>query len=332
MLAYLHHDATIECSTAARQSNDRTAVGFFMRTEPIRSMLRSVAPAALPLALAACATPAAPRAESPTPRRDVGWVTAEARAPRVEFRTFESRAAGGPVSFHVYSPAAAAAEPARRFPVVYWLHGSGGGAEGIPRVAALFDRAIAAGRVPPVFVVFVNGLVEGMYCDWKDGTVPLETVIVRELVPHVDATLPTVAAREGRILDGFSMGGYGAARLAFSHQDLFATASLLGAGPMQPDLLAMGPRAGPRQRDEILKRVYGGDPAYFLAVSPWQLAEDHRASLAAGRVRIRQIVGSRDAGHLAVLVGDAERLEPLALIRALDDDFWHFYRDALAPR
>jgi endo-1,4-beta-xylanase len=49
-------------------------------------------------------------------------------------------------------------------------------------------------------VVFVNGLVEGMYVDWKDGSAPLETVIVKDLVPHIDATWRTIAMREGRML------------------------------------------------------------------------------------------------------------------------------------
>jgi endo-1,4-beta-xylanase len=60
-----------------------------------------------------------------------------------------------------------------------------------------------------------------MYVDWKDGSAPMETIIVKELVPHIDATYRTIATREGRLLDGYSMGGYGAARLGFKYHDLF---------------------------------------------------------------------------------------------------------------
>ena len=159
-------------------------------------------------------------AQPPEPQRvadqsAIAWVTPNVVAPRVTFHTFESAAAKAQVSYHLYTPTAydAAESKDRRFPVVYWLHGSGGGAAGIAKVAAHFDAAIEAGKTPPFLVVFVNGLVEGMYVDWKDGTAPLETVIVNDLVPHIDGAYRTIATREGRMLDGFSMGGYGAGRV-----------------------------------------------------------------------------------------------------------------------
>ena len=73
---------------------------------------------------------------------ELGWVTAEIKAPRVAFHTFDSEAAKTKVSYHLYTPAAYSQETQRRFPVVYWLHGSGGGLAGIARVAAHFDAAI----------------------------------------------------------------------------------------------------------------------------------------------------------------------------------------------
>ena len=135
------------------------------------------------------------------------------RAPRVEFHTFDSAAAKAKVSYHLYTPEAYDTEKEQRFPVLYWLHGTGGGRAGIAPLSAFFDRAIREGKIPPMLIVFPNGLATSMWCDSKDGSVPMETVVVKELVPHVDATFRTVAAREGRLIEGFSMGGYGAARL-----------------------------------------------------------------------------------------------------------------------
>jgi poly(3-hydroxybutyrate) depolymerase len=74
------------------------------------------------------------------------WIAAEAKATRVERHLFESAAAKTKVSYHLYAPEAYARETGRRFPVIYWLHGSGGGRSGIPRVAAHFDAAMAAGK------------------------------------------------------------------------------------------------------------------------------------------------------------------------------------------
>lgn len=299
-------------------------------------------PALLPLALFTASLPAA--ASGGAPPEAPEWVTRAVAAPRVSHHVFRSAAAGGPVSYHLYTPAAHGHDPARRFPVVYWLHGSGGGLPGIPVVARLFDAAIAADRLPPCFLVFVNGLAGGMYVDWKDGSVRVESVILRDLLPHVDATHRTVAARGGRVIEGFSMGGYGAARLGFSHPELFAGVSLLGAGPLQPDF-TQTPRAGPKQRDEIYRRVYGGDAAFYLAQSPWAIVERQAGRL--GELVIRQAIGDRDetfannaAFHermrtLGVAhtwqVAPGVGHDPTALIRALGDDFWAFHRAAFGP-
>ena len=143
------------------------------------------------------------------------WVTPRVEGSGLSFHTFRSPAAGAEVSFHIYAPPAYAADPDRRFPVVYWLHGSGGGVSGISRLSSLVDEAVATGRVQPFLLVFVNGLRMGMYVDWANGRAPLETVIVQELRPHVEANWRTIATREGRLLDGFSMGGYGTGRFGF---------------------------------------------------------------------------------------------------------------------
>jgi len=272
----------------------------------------------------------------------VEWVTRAVEAPRVSFRTFQSKAAGATVSYHLYTPAAYEREPGRRFPVVYWLHGSGGGLAGIPALARLFDQAIEAGRTPPCLVVLVNGLPMGMYVDWSNGAAPVETVIVEELVPHIDATLRTIASREGRLLDGFSMGGYGAARLGFKHPERFGAVSIMGAGPMQESLTTT-PRASRVQAADLLARVYGGSQATFLQVSPRTLAKANAESIAKGSL-VRLVIGDRDETyannvafreHLASLgiphewhVLRGVEHDPMAVLRELGDAHWAFYRKA----
>ena len=287
---------------------------------------------------------AQPVVEQVEPRGKPTWVTPAITAPGVSFHTFESAAARTTVSYHIYAPAAHDREAERRFPVVYWLHGSGGGLPGIPRVAAHFNAAIEAGKTPPCLVVFVNGMANGMYVDWKDGSAPIETVIVKELVPHIDATHRTIAAREGRLLDGYSMGGYGAARLGFKYPELFRSVSIMGGGPLQAELLD-GPRAGRRRAADVLERVYGGDPDYFKTVSPRVLAEQHADVIKDGSL-VRQVCGDEDEtfannrafhDHLerlgiphtwTVLTGVDHN--PLHTLEALGDTNWAFYRQAFA--
>lgn len=96
---------------------------------------------------------------------------------------------------------------ARRYPIVYWLHGIGGGQTGVPLMAGRLTEAIAAGRTPPMIVVYVNGMIRSSYVNSADGRTPVETVTIKELIPHIDATYRTIATRAGRMIEGFSMAG-----------------------------------------------------------------------------------------------------------------------------
>jgi poly(3-hydroxybutyrate) depolymerase len=293
------------------------------------------------LVLKAAALPAQ-AAEPAAVASNPAWVTPEVKAPGVSFHTFESPAAKARVSYHLFTPLAYEREPERRFPVVYWLHGSGGGLPGIPQVAARFARAIEDGKAPPCLVVFGNGMPDGMYVDWKDGSAPLETVIVKELLPHVDASYRTIARREGRLLDGYSMGGYGAARLGFKYPELFRAVSMMGSGPLQENLLD-APRAGRRRAMEVLERVYGGDPDYFRSVSPRTLAERQADAIARGSL-IRMVCGDQDnllsnnrdfhehlerlgIPHTWTVLPGVDH-DPLGTLEALGDSNWAFYRQA----
>ena len=270
------------------------------------------------------------------------WQTEKVEAPRVSYHTFESRAAQAKVSYHLYTPAAYSVDDGRRYPVVYWLHGSGGGSRGIRPLAQLVDQAIQSGRTPPFLVVFVNGLRLGMYVDWKDGSAPIETVITQDLLQHIDANYRTVPTRCGRLLDGFSMGGYGAARLGFKFPELFGAVSIIGAGPLQRTL-TRAPRASGKTADDVMQEVYGGDIEYFRAVSPRQLAADN-AEIIRQESLIRIVIGDRDETfannrdfheYLVALdiphdwiVIEGVGHDPMSVLQALGDQHWAFYREA----
>ena len=270
-----------------------------------------------------------------------GWVTSAVHAPRVEFRMFDSAAAKTKVSYHIYTPEIYNTEPERRFPVLYWLHGSGGGLAGIPPVAAYFDAAIRAGKIPPMLVVFPNGMASSMWCNSKDGSVPMETVVIKELLPHIDVAFRTIATREGRIMEGFSMGGYGAARLGFKYPHLFGAVSIFAGGPL--DLDFAGPRAtgNPAERERILQGTFGGDLDYYRSQNPITVVE-RQADAVRGKMRVRMAVGVRDntgplnraySEHLKKLniahtftIVPGVGHETLALLKGLGEANWEFYR------
>ncbi|CAN5152215.1 hypothetical protein BH11PLA2_BH11PLA2_46940 [soil metagenome] len=50
------------------------------------------------------------------------------------------------------------------------------------------DEAIRKENIPPMLIVFPNGLASSMWCDSNDGKVPMETILIKELIPHIDKT------------------------------------------------------------------------------------------------------------------------------------------------
>jgi enterochelin esterase-like enzyme len=227
------------------------------------------------------------------------WVTQAVAAPNLYQRVFRSTVIGAAVSYHVQLPPGYDADPARRFPVLYWLHGTGGGVGGLPRNTAHFDAAMRAGSMPPTIVVYPHGLPAGMWVDSKSGDTPIESILVRDLIPHVDACYRTVAAREGRIIEGYSMGGYGAARIGLRYPQLFAGILMWAAGPLQEEL-RVTPRASEEERARLMRTVYGDDMAYFRQLSPWVQAQ---RALESGvpLPRLRLVVGTADETYPANL-------------------------------
>ncbi len=278
------------------------------------------------------------------------WVPPLVEAPRVQRVVFDSSAAGTTAGCHVYTPGAYDAEPERRFPVLYWLHGWKGDpgratVGGIAPMAGRFDAAIKAGEIPPILVVFPNGM-DSLWIDSKDGRMPMESVVVKDLIPHIDATFRTIASREGRVVEGFSMGGYGAARFGFKHPDLFGAVSILAGGPLQ-QVFTNSPRVGARGRERVMHDLFGDDPAYFTAQSPWDLAGRNVAALTSGATRVRMVIGDRDEmlenvrtfenrlkslgiPHEYVEVPSAGH-DTMRVLDGLGDEFWAFHRSTLAP-
>jgi acetyl esterase/lipase len=262
-------------------------------------------------------------------QRPASWVEpTRTEPPGSRFRTFFSKTIQAEVSYLVYLPPEYETSPKTRYPVIYWLHGLGGDQRsGVPFAERLQD-AIRRRLAPAMIAVLVNGMVSSMYTDSADGKTPVESVIVRDLLPHIDSTYRTIADREARAIEGFSMGGFGAARIGFKYPDTFGLVSILAGALHTADTLA-------ERRKEIFHNTYGADKDYYTAESPWTILE-RNADRIRGRTRVRVWVGEKD-GLLAWNTRYHELLDKLKIAH----DFRvvpgaaHNYRqvqDAVGPR
>jgi enterochelin esterase-like enzyme len=266
-------------------------------------------------------------------RPEPQWVTPPVQADHLQQGTFDSKAAGAKVSYLIYLPPDYETAKDRCYPVVYWLHGIGGSQQGVPRFCDRFTKAIAEGKTPAMIVVFVNGMVDSFYCDAFNAKRPVETVIIKELIPHVDATFRTIATRAGRMIEGFSMGGFGAGHLGFKYPELFGSVSMIDAALV--DLNVMRNRHA-----EIFQRVFDGKDENFTPAHPLALVVKN-AALIKGRTLVRQAVGALVGPNVSLheqmtnlgITHDYDKFNGVghnaaAIYEKLADKNWEFYRKA----
>jgi enterochelin esterase family protein len=118
----------------------------------------------------------------------------------------------------------------QRYPTLYLLAGFNGRGTTLlndtvwdENIADRLDRLIASGAMRPMIVVMPDCLTRlgGSQYINSSATGRYEDHLVDELVPHVDRTYRTLAARDFRAVCGKSSGGYGALMLAMRHPDVF---------------------------------------------------------------------------------------------------------------
>ncbi|MDJ0686592.1 MAG: alpha/beta hydrolase family protein [Alphaproteobacteria bacterium] len=147
--------------------------------------------------------------------------------------SYDSPAMGRTMAYSVYLPDGYGESDAL-YPVVFLLHGLGGGEKDWLRAggaAATADRLIKAGETAPMVLIFPDG-EDGWYVDSRSfgGPGDYETALTRDLLAHVESAYRVRRDRTGRAVAGLSMGGYGAIRFALKHPNLYgAAASLSGA-------------------------------------------------------------------------------------------------------
>lgn len=203
----------------------------------------------------------------PIPPEFLSDPVAEEYAPTL-YKTYPTPSGGSyqQGSYRVYLPPDYETNKVRHYPVIYYLHGINNNSRTgivsgyIPRL----DAAIRDGVMPPVIVIVVQGLNASWYIDSTDGKFPMESVIIKDLIPHVDATYRTIAKREARAIEGHSMGGFGALRLGFKYTETFGSvasfsAALVDSAPTKETPQAMVEKNADKIRGRTSIRMFVGD-------------------------------------------------------------------------
>ena len=200
----------------------------------------------------------------------------------------------------------------RRYPVLYLLHGLSQNylawsRQGVGFYAPLFEMIIVMPDAGNSWYVNYATSEGGQKNNWEDH-------IVRDVIGHVDATYRTIARREGRAINGLSMGGYGGLMLGLRHPDLFVSiGSHSGAleyarGNMERIRAGAGSRRRPRAPEAEARRRQPNP----------EIGIDGFSSQAA----------RTPMGEAFLTVEDAEQYDPFTLIRGVPrDQLPHIYVD-----
>src|SRR5687767_681823 len=108
--------------------------------------------------------------------------------------SFTGPVTGKPISFSLYLPPGYSSG-GTRYPVVYHLHGMGGvhnNPNQLTIVSQSHEDAVAAGLIGPALIVFPDGATDSFWADSLDGTRRIETNVVSEILPYVDAHYRTL--------------------------------------------------------------------------------------------------------------------------------------------
>jgi enterochelin esterase-like enzyme len=180
----------------------------------------------------------------------------------------------------IYTPPGYGKNTKKRYPVLYLQHGWGEDETAWTNQGhanLIMDNMIAEGKIKPFIIVMTYGMTN----DTKIGglrnfnILPFQTVLVDELIPHVDANFLTLANQSNRAMAGLSMGGMETHMITLARPEVFSYYALLSGGTYKPEeikdnskvkliFISCGSRENP---DAVKKAVVDLNAAGINAIS-----------------------------------------------------------------
>lgn len=133
-----------------------------------------------------------------------------------------------PMDVNVILPQSYASSPDKKYPVVYMLNGWGGDEKSWLKFNE--PRLDSLATVYDMIFVLPDGRNSWYWDAPIDSTLKMETFLVNELVPYIDANYCTIADAKHRAITGLSMGGHGSLFLAMRHSDIWGSCGSMSGG------------------------------------------------------------------------------------------------------
>lgn len=254
---------------------------------------------------------------------------ASAQAGEMLADSLKSAVLGRDLQFNVYLPDGYKDSTAR-YPVIYLLHGASGDQNDWNQKGSAvetLDGLIRRGLIRPSIAILPSIGPQSWFAD--GAAHKMETALMTELLPQVDARYRTGTARSERSIAGLSMGGYGALNLSLRHPSRFCAAGIISPAIYDP----LPPETSAARRAAQFQRNGQFDPDLWKALNyPTHLEAYAKA---AQKVPMWIVSGDHDALGIAVMSANLYwrmlKIQPkLAELRIIDGDHeWMVFRDAL---
>ncbi|MGA8489830.1 MAG: alpha/beta hydrolase family protein [Terriglobales bacterium] len=202
---------------------------------------------------------------------------------RIDCDALKSHILGETVRYCVLLPPSYDSVPAKRYPVLYFLHGLGENEQTLFKTGGwnLIEDLRQQHKIGDFLIVTPEARAS-FYVNSADGKVRYSDFFLHEFIPYVEGKYRIRRERKARAITGISMGGYGALRFAFGYPEMFSAVSAQSAALMteSPQELNAAMRAGTRLGN-LLGSVFGNpiDVRHWKENDPFVLAKKNKTAI-----------------------------------------------------